>query len=363
MSSYHTNFTYKDLNSHTDKSLIVVAFDPDNGFTETFLSMEPIYTDSAFGTQRIDYGAKYNSVATFTITVIKEDCTEFTVAENRDILKWLTGSRKNSWLDLYVGDRIDYSFFGRVTNVQQRKLDSKVIGLKIEFTSIHPWAWSQPKSFDCNIGQGAVLVGSDGVIYREDVDEPYYIIDDDGVIYTGTEQLPVSLSIDNNGWSYSDEKIEFNEDNLSDDLYTYTNLDILYENLVGATSNARSLTNASSWVEIRISNEDGSFNETTRIDSISDKEIISLSANQFIISDIPNKIFGDTFNFVWPRLAPGKNNIVIEGAGKARVTFTYRHPMKVGDCAININEIIDEIGECYIVDYDELMEMLEAVLE
>ena len=65
-------------------------------------------------------------------------------------------------------------------------------------------------------------------------------------------------------------------------------------------------------------------------------EKITISAKQFIISNYSNRSFGDDFNFVWPRLKPGINNLSIDGDGNGSVCFTYRYPMKVGDCAMDI---------------------------
>lgn len=144
MSVYHTSFNYLNKNSNQDFGLIISHFadDADSGETETFLSMEPVYTDNAFGTKRIDYGAKYSSVAVFRITIIKQDGNELSVANIRNYLKWLTGARTNSSLDLLIGDEIKYSFIGRFTNAWQYKMDARTCGLILEFTSISPWAYS-----------------------------------------------------------------------------------------------------------------------------------------------------------------------------------------------------------------------------
>lgn len=144
MSVYHTSFNYLNKNSETDFNLIVSHFadDADSGETETFMSMEPVYVDNASGTRRIDYGAKYSSVAVFRITLIKQDGSELSVANIRNYLKWLTGARNNSSLDLLIGDEIKYSFVGRFTNAWQYKMDARTCGLILEFTSISPWAYS-----------------------------------------------------------------------------------------------------------------------------------------------------------------------------------------------------------------------------
>ena len=76
--------------------------------------------------------------------------------------------------------------------------------------------------------------------------------------------------------------------------------------------------------------------EETSITGLSDGEVVTLNSGQFILSSIPNKIFGTNFNFVWPRLAPGINDFVIGGSGVGSVNFSYRYPIKIGDCAIDI---------------------------
>jgi hypothetical protein len=144
MSVYHTSFNYLNKNSSQDFNLIISHFSDgaDSGETETFMSMEPVYTDNAFGTKRIDYGAKYSSVAVFRITIIKQNGSELSVSDIRSYLKWLTGARVNSSLDLLIGDEIKYSFIGRFTNAWQYKMDARTCGLILEFTSISPWAYS-----------------------------------------------------------------------------------------------------------------------------------------------------------------------------------------------------------------------------
>ena len=99
MASYYPSFNYQGINSRS-KNFVVAHFEADNGKMDTFLGMEPIYTESADGSSRIDYGAKFSNVAVFNITIIKQSGGDFSVAEVRDCLKWLTGVRTNSPLDL-----------------------------------------------------------------------------------------------------------------------------------------------------------------------------------------------------------------------------------------------------------------------
>ena len=326
MSSYYPSFNYMGLNSQKDKNLRVVAFDVDQGEKDTFLGMESIYTESAYGTHRIDYGAKYNSVATIKISVIKPDASDFTVAEVRDFLRWTTGARKVSYLDLLIGDEIKFSFLGRVTNAYQQKLDARTIGLAIEFTSISPWAYSPQQTIDCSFDQ-KLFVDEDGVLIMDE-DATSFTVDSQGVVYANTFVADNVFEVISDGTIYIDNSTILTIDNPTDDLYTYVNLDVVFTNASGTDLSIKNTT----------------LDEETIISGLSVNETVMLNAGQFITSDKPNKIFGDNFNFIWPRLAPGDNKFIISGAGKGQIDFSYRYPIKIGDCAIDIEEMLNNIN-------------------
>lgn len=326
MASYHSKFKYLDKFS-TDEDLvscglIIASFEPDSGFVDTYLGMDQITADSYDGTKKFFYGSRYNSTANISITVIKADGTSLSVAENRRLLKWLTGNRKATWLDLYEGDKFLYSFYGNITSVQQQKLDARIIGIQIVFTSIHPWAWSAPKPFDCKIGQQNLEMTEDGVIYKGG-DNPILGVDSSGIAFNDKDNSDFTFSITDDGVVYNDIGVTLKTENGTDELYSYVNLDMTYKNEI-SVDHASTLTI-----------ENVELNEKSEITNIDTGEEIIISAGQFIVSDKPNKVFGDTFNFVWPRLAPGENTIIIDGTGKASVSFTYRHPIKIGDCAMD----------------------------
>ena len=140
MASYHSSFTYLNKNS-AEEGYIIAAFEPDNGFKDTFLGMDQVYENYYDGTKKFLYGTKYNSTATINIALVKADGTDWTIKDNRNALRWLTGARTASWLDFYQGDHNEltsfkYSFLGTVTSPQQYKLDGRVIGISFEFASI-----------------------------------------------------------------------------------------------------------------------------------------------------------------------------------------------------------------------------------
>lgn len=321
MASYHSSFTYNGLNSAKDMGLIIAAFasDTDNGLTDTFLSMDISSDDYYDGTKRYTYNSRYNTQATVTITVVKNNGKDFSLQQVRSCLKWLTGAKTDSWLDMYNGDEIKYSFLGRVTNVQNYKLDARIVGLIITFTSVSPWAYSAPQVFDCSIYQ-LIDITEEGVLLKGGDNAVPLGTDSEGVLSVSYLDNNNYFNITDDGVVYIDNSYKTVIDNQSDDLYTYIYLDIDYIN------------ESSSFVSIR----NITLGEETKVTGIRTNESISISAKQFIISDVPNKIFGDTFNFVWPRLQPGLNDFIVEGDGRGAAKFTYRYPMKVGDCAMDI---------------------------
>ena len=276
MSVYCTSFNYLGVNSLTDHNLMVAHFEPDNGEMDAFLGMEPIYTESYDGTRRIDYGAKFNSVATIKITMIKGDHSDFSEQDVRSYLKWLTGARTNSYLELIVGEEVKYSFLGRVTGMYQQKMDARTVGLSIEFSSVSPWAYS-------------------------------------------AVQKPELLKINNTTVA------DYYLDNLSDDLYTY-----VYPKLTIINNDGESLI---------IYNK--TTKETTELYKLNEKETIVLDSNMMISSDNITRVFGNDFNYVWPRLAPGRNFFDI--TGNCSIQFEYIYPIKIGDCAIDTLQITEPI--------------------
>ena len=169
MSSYNTSFSYLGKNSKTDFNLIISHFDDnaDSGEVDSFLSTDGVYTDSYDGTRQNFYGAKYNSVAAPQITLIKQDGNDFSVDDNRQVLKWLTGSRQSTWMDFYIGDESKprYRMLGRVSNVSQYKMGARVVGLIATFESVSPYAYSALQTVS------KTIVGSTSITIPNDSDD------------------------------------------------------------------------------------------------------------------------------------------------------------------------------------------------
>ena len=130
-------------------------------------------------------------------------------------------------------------------------------------------------------------------------------------------------------------------------MYTYINLDIRFEN------------ESCEWVEIT----NNTIGETTRVNNVKNGEIIDIVNKQFIVSYWVdqlsgklvnnNRIFGDDFNFVWPRLLPGINDFVVNGNGNGRLKFNYRYPMKIGDCTIGEDNSMSYVSNGVLVSISD----------
>lgn len=323
MASYHSSFTYLGKNS-SGEGFIVASFEPDRGFVDTYLGMDQVTTDSYDGSKKFIYGNRYNSQATISITLVKPDGTAFSEAENRLIFRWLSGSRQASWLDFYVSDALAYSFLGNFTSFQQQKQDAKVIGIQATFTSINPWAWSASQNIQCGFHEEMLEINENGVLYRNILEDSNLGLDNDGVLYNDKVEENMPFSINEYGVIFNEGDNEVVViDNLSDDLYTYTNLNVTCFNQKGG--------------EFVLENQ--TLGEKTIVSGLSDNEEVVIAAGQFIVSSIPNKVFGNDFNFVWPRLCPGENKLTIGGGSVGTAQFAYRYPMKVGDCAMDVENL------------------------
>lgn len=331
MSSYHSAFTYLGKDSQKDFGLLVAHFEADQGETESFLTQEQVYTPSYNGSKRLLYGTKWTSVATVKITVIKQNRSDFTVADCRAIYKWLTGNPVASWLDLYAGGSLKYSFSVTVQDVKPEKLDARTVGLHIYFESLYCWAFSPEQKLLTSFGQALEL--TDGVLFKSGQD---LTVSNAGVLNNGAG---AAFKVSDDGVIYIDNSTVFPINNESDDLYSYVSLNT-------------KITNINS-EDLIIKNEtlyemSGGTDGLTELQNILEGEVIELTPEQMIFSDAPSRIFGNSFNFIWPKLVPGINKLVVSGSGQGLIEFTYRYPIKIGDCAIDI--YIDGGSDCACPD-------------
>lgn len=125
-----------------------VVFDSDNGAVETHLSREAVASETYNGVFKRISGYRWNDNFTFQITIVKNDFSEFSATENRQILKWLTNRANVGFIDIYKDeehpDEIAFCALGNFVNVSSYKLSNgRIAGYVADWESCTPYAMSR----------------------------------------------------------------------------------------------------------------------------------------------------------------------------------------------------------------------------
>lgn len=323
MSSYHTSFKYLNGDSYVDYNLIITHIEnADVGLVDSYLSVDPVYRSLYDGTKRHLYGTKYNNVMQLEITVVHADYTEFSMSQTRDIYKWLTGSQKYSWMDLYEEDEMKYRMHCYVKDVKPYKMDARIVGFTIYVESSSPWCYSPPQKRTVAIVEDSEF----SISCRTDDANSYVPLK---VTYQRGEKTEF-LYDEDGSFRFAPELLK----------YDNTNRELKFDGTVSYDSSTKYISLSSDKINdvdyLRIINKPnhaGQVAEVTNVDNVALNEKITLSENLMIQSDDATRIFGDDFNYKWPRLKDGINNFWAFGNGY--LTFEYVLPMKVGDCVDN----------------------------
>lgn len=169
MLSYAYRFTYRNQSNIDFDVITSVAFEAGFDQIGTGTAMEAIESDKYDGT-KIDYSAIYTDRIELQITMVKGDYTEFTRQEKRDILRWLSGHKQASWLQLYDEDESNIiDFFGRFTSIDEKTADSRTIGYVATFKSPYPYGFSPVREIKHK------FAGSDTIVVNNDTDIKDYV--------------------------------------------------------------------------------------------------------------------------------------------------------------------------------------------
>ena len=349
-----------------------LTFNSDSGATSSFLNRESVTTEHYDGTYRRVHSYKYNEVLTPRITIVKQNYSDFTQDENRQILSWLTGSRTASWLEVYHDDSnvVSYRLYGNFITVEQYKLaNGRVVGYECEFESHSPYAWS--KNFDitkqisakdtfnieCNTDEYNKPIYPKVTITFQGKN-PYLPIDVDptkdltytmipNVIYSYTKdnatKLYVSLNTTEDIGRYAIQELS-KDTPASGDLMDYKYYYFPEENVIqkiittknsdgSVVYNWKAVSSIS--VAIKINNE-YTFNgevetQETVIAGGAIGETVVLDCQNRIISGMKNgvaRIIGDNFNWKWVQFVAGTNTFTV--IGNCTIKFEWVEPRKVG---------------------------------
>lgn len=278
MSVYHPIIRFKDK-TNFDYELTVAHFDADSGEVDSYLTMEPIYTDTFNGELRNDFGAKYTDIARPVITFVESDGSNISPYKTRAVLRWLTGSKDVSFMDICDEDGVSVcSYIGRFTDVKLQKIDARTVGIVAYFTSISPFAYS-------GIKEARFTITAEGTEFSLDCD--------------------------------------------SDDAYNP-----LYPSVIFNNKQAVDTENPD---KIMLSLQNKTMKNETTFKNLQTNEIVTIDSNFVVYSDNTARIFNDDFNYTFPCLVPGTNDFNAVGDGELIIKFRY--PMKLADGLLNEYDI------------------------
>ena len=290
-----------------------LAFDGDNGETATGLNRSIISTESYNGKFKYATGAKYNEVLSPKITLIKEDYTDLTLSEQRQILSWLTNRNTPGFMDVYYGDddsAIVYSMLGMPIQIDTYKLaNNRTVGITFTFESLSPFAFSPLHTEERNITSPTVF---NIVSYSDDTDS---------LVYPKITVTPLGKVITIDSESF------FHNNYIDGTVYKYN--DKFYwkngnESLTGQSSDTSNITTTGIYI----------INETTGematyLGNIGTDEIITIDgANKIIASSNSERVLSSNFSWRWLGLKSGLNKIKV--VGNCKVTFEWRDYIKPG---------------------------------
>ena len=297
-----------------------LAFDSDSGDTETHLSREAVISESYNGTLNRVHGYKWDESFTFTVTLVKQDYSDFTQQENRAILKWLTSSKNAGFIDIYKDDSevISWSALGNFITVSQYKMgNGRIVGYVAEWESATPWALSPLKTITKDVSNPT----DNTITIQVDTDEP------ESAIYPRItiQQDNVTSVVEINTPLTDKDKLIDGTVYHYDDTYYWRDAEGTFhesnENVSGFDTMSVVITNTYKNTNIITSTVKNNIKgETVALDG----------ANRVISSSRTNgRIFGDDFSWQWLPLFEGTNTISV--VGNCTVKFEWREPIKTGE--------------------------------
>jgi hypothetical protein len=350
--------------------IMCVAFDSDNGETDSFLNRESVASETHDGRYKRVARYKYSDMFSPKFTFMKKNFGDFTKDEVRQVLRWLTSIDTTSLLDVYYddSDAISFSAIGGWTEINTYKFaNNRTVGITATFEAVTPYAFSDLYTVTKTIASAAdnkitinidtddnqpvypritikernivvpVAAGTTFNIYSDMVPNTvyynganYYWKSDETALVTGATEPDY-------GWPKvtRDTVYSANDEIKEETVYYYTS-DQKYRWIDPYTFKSSTSDPKLTTTSVRIINKHYDF--TGRLSSTSTmvvknngstEDITVDGANKVLSSSSPRRIFGDDFDWAWLPLYDGKNELTIEG--NCDVTLEYRCVRKIGE--------------------------------
>lgn len=350
--------------------IMCVAFDSDNGETNSFLNRESVASESHDGRYTRVARYKYSELFSPKFTFMKKGFGDFTSEEVRQVLKWLTSLDTTSVLDVYYDDSevVSWSAIGGWTEINTYKFaNNRTVGITATFEAVTPYALSDVYS----INKTVTTATDNKLTINIDTDDnqpvyPRVTIKEKGIVipiatgtalnmysdmvpntvyYNGstyywksdTPALVTGATEPNYGWTkVNRDTVYAATDEIEEETVYYYTSDQKYRwidpyTFKSSTSNPNLATTS-----VKITNQHyNTFNQASKPTSMvvknnsSTETIVADGVNQILSSSSTKRIFGSDFDWNWLPLYDGRNELTIEG--NCEVTFEYRTVVKCGE--------------------------------
>ena len=345
-----------------------VAFDSDNGDTDTRLAREAVSSESYDGRYKRTHQYKYTEAFGCTFTLTKSNFGDFTQEEVRAVLKWLTQKDTTALLEVYYDDSnvVSWASIGGFVNLSLRKLaNRRTVAIVAEWDSIHPFCLSDLYTTTKTISSAT----NNKITINIDTDDnkpvlPRITIQEKGIIVPANKALDIysdmvpqtvyqygstyywkadlpALCTGTKAPDYGWETVTVSTAYTTDDAIEsgkvyYYSADKKYRWIDPHTFKSSTTNPNLSTTSVRLRNvHTDFFNQSKTLDAVivknntSTEKIVLDGANKIVSSDRTRRIFGDDFNLQHLELYDGKNEITIEG--NCEVTLEWREVRKIGE--------------------------------
>ena len=298
-----------------------MSFEGDSGDVGSFLNREAVASESYRGHFKRVHNYKYSDVLAPTLTFIKNDFSDFTLEEQRKVMKWLTSKDMASFLTVYHDDSevISYEILGGFIEVNTHKMGSgRVVGFTAVFESVAPWAFSPLKTIEKDVSSPS----DNKITINLETDDPQ------SAVYPRITIKQKSSNIitidhamgDTDNW-VPGSVFKYNNN------YYWVDADGVKHTSANNTSGLNTTS-----VSIRNTHTDD-FGHVSVFDALVKNNVASetvvLDGANRVVSSSSTRIFGDDFTWNWTPLYEGKNELSF--VGNCTVTVEFRYPIKCGE--------------------------------
>ena len=299
-----------------------LSFEGDSGDVGAFLNREAVMSESYRGDFRRVHNYKYSDVLAPTLTFIKDDFSDFTLEEQRKVLKWLTSKNTASFLTVHHDDSevISYEILGGFIEINTHKAgNGRVVGFTAVFESVAPWAFSPLKTITKDVSRptdNTITIN----LETDDLQSAVY-----PRITIGQDSDTNIITI-NRAMGDTDNWIEGSVFKYGNTYYWVDAEGVKHT----STTNSSNFDTTSVSIRNTHTDDKGNINvfDTLVKNNIKGETVVLDGANK-VVSSSSNRIFGDDFSWNWTPLYDGKNDLSF--IGNCTVTIEYREPRKVGE--------------------------------